>query len=57
MEYELPIFRKRVRHGLKGIGISAAFIIRRSDQSISINLNRRYFDFSCRQRIELLRGA
>jgi len=57
MESELVIFRKRVQHGLKGIGFGAAFRICRSDQSISINFNESYFVFSCTQRIELLRGV
>jgi hypothetical protein len=47
MEFELVIFRKSVQHGLKGIGCSAAFRICMSDQSISINFNEIYFDFSC----------
>jgi len=55
MEFELVIFRKRVQHGLKEIGCSAAFRICRSDQSISINFNENYFVFWCTQRIELLR--
>jgi len=39
MEFELVIFRNRVRHGLKEMSCSAAFRMYMSDQSISTNFN------------------
>jgi len=56
MEFELAIFRNRVRHGLKEMGCSAAFRTYMSDPSISTIFNESCFVFLCSQRIELLRG-